>query len=72
MCWHKPGISTTSKPCAFLERGGMSTSNQSQMKSCASGMMHTEIASVLWTSVINFSVSVLFQNMLGMAKFHRI
>jgi len=34
----------------------MSVSNQSQMKSCSLGVMHTEIASVLWASVINFSI----------------
>lgn len=57
---------------AFFEWDGISTSNQSQIKSCALGMMHTGIASVPWTYVINFSVSVFFQNVFGMPEFHRI
>lgn len=69
MCWHKLGISTASELCAFIEWGGISMSNQFQMKSCALGMMHTEIISQLWTSVINFSCSVLFQGMLECQNF---
>lgn len=72
MCWHKLGISTASELCAFVEWAGISMSNQFQMKSCALGMMHTEIASQLWTSVISFNGSVLFQNMFGMSEFQRM
>lgn len=68
----KLNISTASKPFAFLQSGGMPASKQPQMQSFLFGVMHIGIASVLWPSVINFSVSALLQNIFGVPEFQRI